>query len=72
MRGFLGLIVGLALGVALFWAYLTYTIAAPDDRAWLAINSRLPAQMREWSCVKVKTRLASTATAPLGCEDFWK
>lgn len=71
MRSFLGLIVGLAIGLAAFWAYLTYTITTPSDPGWIAINSRLPAQMREWSCREVKKRLNAAGEAPAGCEGFW-
>ncbi len=72
MRSFLGLLVGLVIGLGAFWAYLTYTVTTPNDAGWVAINSRLPAQAREWSCKQVKTRLAATGAAPAGCEEFWK
>lgn len=71
MRSFLGLIVGLIIGVGVFWVYQTYTIASPDDPGWVAINSRLPGPAREWSCKQVKQRLKPLGAAPLGCEDYW-
>ena len=72
MRSFLGLLVGVAIGVAAFWAYMTYTIKTPDDAGWIAINSRLPGPMRAWSCGQVKARLSPTGAPPAGCEDHWK
>ena len=72
MRGFLALLVGLVVGVGIFWVYMTYTITQPTDPAWIAINSRLPAQARGWACREVKTRLGATGAAPPGCEEFWR
>lgn len=71
MRSLLGLIFGLVIGVGIFWVYMTYTITQPDDPGWVAINSRLPAQAREWSCKQVKARLKPLGGAPLGCEGYW-
>ncbi|WP_342363177.1 hypothetical protein [Terrarubrum flagellatum] len=71
MRAFLGLIVGIVVGVCLYWGYMTYTITSPDDAGWVSINSRLPAPAREWACKQVKARLKPLGSAPIGCEGFW-
>lgn len=68
----LGALVGLALGVTIFWAYLTYTIVTPYDEVWIAINTRMPQPAREWSCATVRDRLNKPGIAPLGCEAVWR
>lgn len=68
----LGALVGLALGVTIFWAYLTYTIVTPYDELWIAINTRMPQPAREWSCATVRDRLNKPGVAPLGCETVWR
>lgn len=68
----LGMLAGLALGISILWAYLTYTIVTPYDELWIAINARMPAPAREWSCTIVRDRLNKPGVAPLGCDGVWK
>ncbi|MFG1351893.1 hypothetical protein [Xanthobacter autotrophicus] len=71
----MGLIRLLLLVVVLvggYWAFYVYASGEPYDEIGTAINSRLPADARAFSCAELKRRHGATATTPpAGCEPYW-
>ncbi len=70
IKGFLGIVILLAIAVFGYWLYASYTLTNTDDEIWMQINGNLPDPLREWSCKEVNTRI-KTAEAPAGCAGFW-
>ncbi|MFG1377663.1 hypothetical protein [Xanthobacter autotrophicus] len=55
-----------------YWAFYVYASGEPYDEIGTAINSRLPADARAFSCAELKRRHGATATTPpAGCEPYW-
>ncbi|MCB1547435.1 MAG: hypothetical protein KDJ41_06300 [Hyphomicrobiaceae bacterium] len=72
LKFLIAIIVLAVVAVGGLWGYKTYSIASANDEMWVAINSRLPAPLRTWSCDTVKERIKPKAggKAPAGCD--WK
>lgn len=70
--GIIRILALLILVVGGYWAYYVYVSGAPYDEIGTAINSRLPADARAFSCAELKKRHGTAApTPPAGCEAYW-
>lgn len=68
----LRILVVLVAAVGGYWAFYVYGSSEPYDEIGTAINSRLPADARAFSCAELKQRHGATAaTPPAGCEPYW-
>ncbi|MFG1279461.1 hypothetical protein [Xanthobacter autotrophicus] len=70
--GIIRLLLIAVLVVGGYWAYYVYASGEPYDEIGSAINSRLPADARAFSCAELKRRHGATAAKPpAGCEPYW-
>ncbi|MFG1284533.1 hypothetical protein [Xanthobacter autotrophicus] len=70
--GIIRLLLIAVLVVGGYWAYYVYASGEPYDEIGSAINSKLPADARAFSCAELKRRHGATAAKPpAGCEPYW-
>lgn len=70
--GIIRVILLLLLVVGGYWAFYVYASSEPYDEIGTAINSRLPADARAYSCAELKKRHGAAAVnPPAGCESYW-
>ena len=70
--GIIRLLLIAVLVVGGYWAFYVYASGEPYDEIGTAINSRLPADARAFSCAELKRRHGATAAKPpAGCEPYW-
>ncbi|WP_026868686.1 hypothetical protein [Inquilinus limosus] len=63
----IGVVIGAAVVSGFTWYRYVTNTESPYDEIGIALNSHMPATLRDWGCAQLKTRFGS-GLPPHGCQ----